>query len=90
MVSRIRTHEPAFADSLNLYDIFSIYRDGRDEMRVISQPEHRKNLVGERSYIVVKVSRLKSNAVGEMTFTMTTPVFVRATNVSRGTSKEDA
>lgn len=77
MPSLIPSHVSVFADALKLYDIFSLYRDGRDEMRVIAAPEHRKNLVGERSFVVLRVSLLKPHALGEMTLCPYNVVYVK-------------
>lgn len=76
-------HKPAyvsaFADSLVLYDVFSLYRDGRDAVRVISNPEHRTNLVGNKTYIVMKVNKLKPHEVGEMILCPSNVVYVKNT-----------
>lgn len=88
MASIVPTHHSVFADALELYDVFSLHRDGRNEVRVIGQPELRKNLVGERSYIVVRVNRLRPHAMGEVILRPSEVVWVRNGNVSRGTSKE--
>lgn len=79
MVSIVPTHRPVFADELALYDVFSLYRDGRDEMRVISVPEHHRNLVGDKLYIIVRVNRMDPHAVGEMIFLPTNLVYIRNT-----------
>lgn len=77
MVSYIPTHRSVFADALKLYDVFSLYRDGRDELRVIAQPEHRKNLVGEKGYVVLRVNRLRPHEIGEMILCPHNTVYIK-------------
>lgn len=88
MASLIPSHRCIFADALELDDVFSMYRDGRDEMHVIAAPEHRKNLVGEKSFIVLRVNRLRPRETGEMILCPHNVVYVRNADVPRETSKE--
>lgn len=78
MASRPRpTYSPAYADSLKLYDTFSLYRDGRDALRVISSPERHKNLVGERTYVVMTVTRDGPHERGEMILCPHNTVYIK-------------
>lgn len=88
MASRVPLHRIIFADALELDDVFSLRRDGRDEMRVIAAPERRKNLVGERSFVVLRVTRLRPRETGEMILCPSNVVYVRNAAVPRETSKE--
>ena len=71
------THHTAFADELQLYDVFSLYRDGREEMRVIGTPLKQQNLVGERSHVLVRVTLVGSDTTGDMIFRPANIVHVR-------------
>lgn len=77
MASLTPSHTYAFADALKKGDVFSVYRDGRDEVRVIAEPELRKNLVGEKSFVVLRVNRLRPRASGEVILCPTNVVYVR-------------
>lgn len=78
MTSLKPSYVSAFADSLAMYDVFSMHRDGRDAVRVISNPERRKNLIGEKSYIIMKVNRLHPHGVGEMILCPSNVVYVKS------------
>lgn len=75
-VSRPLACRAVFADALSLNDVFSLSRTVGARMRVIREPERHSNLVGERSYIVLRVSLLGSAAVGEMIFSPSNMVYI--------------
>jgi hypothetical protein len=77
MASLIPTHVCIFADALELDNVFSLYRDGHDEMRVIAEPEKRKNLVGQKTYIVIRVSHLLTHETGEMILCPSNSVYLK-------------
>lgn len=77
MSSLVPTRRREFADKLKLYDVFSVYPDGRDEVRVISNPEIHTNLVGTRKYITFKGDRINPHGVGNMIVPLTSTVYIR-------------
>lgn len=85
MVSRARIFDTRFADELELGHVFSVFRDGRDPLVVTAKPQLHRNMVGEKSYIIVQV-KSRSGTVGQMIFPKTSPVFLRI-DVPRETSK---
>jgi hypothetical protein len=79
MTSDMRLFTPVFADQLVQSNIFSPYLDGHDAVRVISPPTVVRNLVGERTYVTMRVSHMKTNEVGHMTLPASTTVYLKNT-----------
>jgi hypothetical protein len=55
MSSYVPEYRPRFADSLTKGSVFSVHRDGSAPVRVTSQPEKIKNMIGERTHVVMWV-----------------------------------
>lgn len=55
-----------FASDLCLYDTFTLTRDSKTEMRVISTPRVHTNVVGGRKYLMVRVSANQAEGIGDM------------------------
>jgi hypothetical protein len=83
MASLTRAFVSRFADALTEGDIFSVYRDGEFPVRVTTPPVHIKNLVGDRSHVVVQVERVDGpGTTGQMILNPCTVVYVRRTQES--------
>lgn len=78
MASLTRPFVTHFADHLTEGDVFSVYRDGTQTVRITAPPVRIKNLVGERSYVIVQVARTSDTRItGQMVLAPASVVYVR-------------
>jgi len=78
MVSRhTRPFTSHFADYLTEGDVFSVHRDGKLPVRVVGSPVVVKNLVGDRSHVMLKVVMVSSpGTTGQMILNPSSVIYI--------------